>query len=185
MNIYWIFQAQGYKKNKIIKMNTYNVYYEVIQDSIKHKSEFAEWSRKQNPDMLNLQKRKRLISGIYEFTPDGANFKNFKKLIENYEYSFYSNVGISSHSSATFPIIVISKYPTVIPHRVLENIYESIEEEIEDLHLIITHFHSFSFQKKEYEKNENLTNIKSNLSNYKQLFMEDLNSIYPLEKQYT
>lgn len=177
-------QAQGITKKKIIKLISYNVYWGMKQDSTKDKFKFAEWIRKQDPDILALQEMNGFTAGIYEFAPEGANPKNLRKLAESYGHPYCVIVREpSTDGSVTFPVAITSKYPIVNVHRVLDNnIHGYIEAEIEGFHFIVTHFHPFSSEKRGYEVDQILATIQSKPSSDKWLFMGDLNSVSPLDK---
>ena len=176
--------AQDKITKKPMKLISYNVYWGMKQDSTTDKSKFAEWIRKQDPDILALQEMNGFTAGIYEFAPKGANPNNLRKLAESYGHPYVVIVREpSTDGSVTFPVAITSKYPIINVNRVLDNnIHGFIEAEIEGLHFIVTHFHPFSSQKRSYEIDQILATIKSKPTNQKWMFMGDLNSVSPLDK---
>lgn len=167
-----------------LKLISYNVYWGMRQDSTENKSKFAAWVRQQNPDIIAFQEMNGFTQENPDFAPEGSNPNNLQKFAASYGHPYVFIVREPSpDGSITFPVAITSKYPIVNVNRVLENACHGfLTAEIEGHHFVITHFHPFSSEKRGYEIDQILATVKSKPTDWKWLFMGDLNSVSPLDK---
>lgn len=159
-------------QEKTLKLISYNVYWGMKQDSTEHKSKFSQWIKQQDPDILALQEM------------NGFTQQELQKFAESYghPYAFIVREPFAD-GSISFPVAITSKYPIVNVQRIVENcVHGVLIAEIDGLHFIVTHFHPFSSQKRISEIDQILATVKSKPSDWKWLFMGDLNSVSPLDK---
>lgn len=180
-----VIAIQLYAQKKQLKVISYNVYWGMRQDSTENKSKFAEWIRQQDPDIIALQEMNGFTQQNPEFAPKGANPNNLQKLAASYGHPYVWIVREPApDGSISFPMAITSKYPIVNATRVVENASHGfITAEIEGLHFVVTHFHPFSSEKRGYEIDQILATMKSKPADTKWLFMGDLNSVSPLDKE--
>lgn len=159
-------------QDKILKLISYNVYWGMKQDTTANKSQFAEWIRRQDPDIIALQEM------------NGFTQQELQKLAESYghPYAFIVREPFAD-GSISFPVAITSKYPIVNVHRVVENcVHGFIVAEIEGFHFVVTHLHPFSSEKRGYEIDQILATVKSKPADWKWLLMGDLNSVSSLDR---
>lgn len=173
--------AEGGQTLKVI---SYNVYWGMKLDSTKNKSKFAEWIKKQDPDIVALQEMNGFTQHNEDFKPEGANPNNLQKFAASYGHPFVYIVREPLPDGAvSFPVALTSKFPIVNVSRVLENtIHGFLTAEIEGLHFVVTHFHPFSSEKRGYEIDQILATVKTKPTDRKWLLLGDLNSVSPLDK---
>lgn len=178
--------ASVFSQEKTLKVLSYNVYWGMKQDTTANKSKFAEWIKAQDADIVALQEMNGFTTVDPDFIPaETANKNNLAKLARSYGHPYCYIVRESAPDGAiSFPVALTSKYPIVNVRRVLENtVHGFLEAEIEGLHFIITHFHPFSSERRGTEVDQILATIASRPSDQKWLFMGDLNSVSPLDKE--
>lgn len=172
------------QEKQTMKLLSYNVYWGMKLDSTENKSQFVEWIKQQDPDIVALQEMNEFTQRNPDFAPEGANPNNLQTLAASYGHPYVFIVREPEpDGSISFPVAITSKYPIVNVTRVVENtIHGFLVAEIEGLHFVVTHFHPFSSLKRGYEIDQILATIGSKPADRKWFLIGDLNSVSPLDR---
>jgi exodeoxyribonuclease-3 len=123
------FSMTARAQEKQLKMISYNVLHGFDGDSARM-ADFVKWVNQQNPDIIAYQEL------------NGFNQEKLETLAARYGHPY-----VAINTEVTHPIGLSSRYPIVLVHKVMENMWHSyLYGNIEGVHVFVTHLSPFEVQ---------------------------------------
>lgn len=157
-------QVSAQKQFRII---SYNILEGMKMDSTKGKTEFVDWVKAQDPDILALEE-------CNKFTQ-----LSLEEMAHRYGHPYALIV-----KETGYPTGITSKYPIVNARKITDNMTHGfIVAQIKDLIVIVLHLNPHNYQKRREEIDVILSTIAAAPSQKKWIMMGDFNSFSPLDKE--
>lgn len=123
------FSPAAQAQEKQLKMISYNVLHGFEDDSARM-ADFVSWVNGQNPDIIAYQEL------------NGFNQEKLETLAARYGHPY-----VAINTDVTHPIGLSSRYPIVLVHKVMENMWHSyLYGNIEGVHVFVTHLSPFEVE---------------------------------------
>lgn len=167
LSLFLLSSALQVSAQKQFRIISYNILEGMKTDTTKGKTEFVDWVKKHDPDILALQE-------CNKFTQ-----LSLEEMAHKYGHPYAIIV-----KEKGYPTGITSKYPIVNVHKVTDNMTHGfIVAQIKDLNIVVAHFNPHHYLKRREEVNVVLSTIAAAPSQKKWMIMGDFNSFSPLDKE--
>jgi len=152
-------------QSQTLKVLSYNILQGMRLDTTAGKSEFTNWLKSVDPDILALME-------VQKFTQ-----KSLEEMAMKYGHPYAVLL-----KEDGYPVALTSKYPIVNVSRITDNMDRGmILAQVNGLHIIVTHLSPFKYQTRQKEANLIISTVKSQNINDKWILMGDFNAVSPLD----
>ena len=144
-----------------LKIISYNIYVGMKMDTSKGKTAFANWVRKQQPDVLGLQE----VTGFTQ--------ASLEKLAKSYGHAY----AVLLVEGEKYPVAITSKFPITNVQKVTDNMDRGfIQATIKGKTFVVLHFSPFDYRTRRTEVDLLLANVVHQPKIKDWIIMGDFNS---------